>query len=151
MVLKWHQEFCLFLAEHFNVLKLGIWWDLFVKSRKCMSLKLTEEFSVMSKKNDAKFLKGFDLSFPNWHDKFEEFWRLHSKVSKICILTGSFWRKYIMLELKRYRGVIFHDTEEWWKIWRKTDLRFGKWHQEFANFLHSTRKFQNWDFGGIPL
>ena len=29
---------------------------------------------------------------------------------------------------------IFHDNEEWCKIWRKTDLRFGKWHEEYAKF-----------------
>ena len=25
---------------------------------------------------------------------------------------------------KKYREVIFHDTREWCKIWRKTNLRF---------------------------
>ena len=35
---------------------------------------------------------------------------------------------------KKYRGVIFHDTEEWCKIWRKTDLLLGKWHEEFGKF-----------------
>ena len=34
---------------------------------------------------------------------------------------------------KMYSGVIFHYTEEWCKIWRKTDLWFGKW-QEFGKF-----------------
>ena len=47
---------------------------------------------------------------------------------------GCFWPKYMMFELKKYRGVIFHDTAEWCKIWRKTDLRFGKWHEEFGRF-----------------
>ena len=47
---------------------------------------------------------------------------------------GSLWPKYIMFELKQYRGVIFHDTEESCKIWRKTDLWFGKWHEEFGKF-----------------
>ena len=28
--------------------------------------------------------------------------------------------------------VIFHDTEKWCKIWRKTDLWFGKWHEEYG-------------------
>ena len=42
-------------------------------------------------------------------------------------LMGCFWPKYIMLELKNYRRVIFDDTEEWCKIWRKTDLCFLKW------------------------
>ena len=32
----------------------------------------------------------------------------------------------VMFDLKKYRGVIFHDTREWCKIWRKTDLWFGK-------------------------
>ena len=35
---------------------------------------------------------------------------------------------------KKYRGVIFHDTEGWCKIWRKTDLWFGKWHEEYGKF-----------------
>ena len=40
----------------------------------------------------------------------------------------------ILYELKKYRGVIFHDTEEWCKIWGKMDLWFGKWHEEFGKF-----------------
>ena len=48
----------------------------------------------------------------------------------------SFSTKYITLTLKKYRGVMFHDTEEWWcKIWRKTDLWFGKWHEKFGKML----------------
>ena len=39
----------------------------------------------------------------------------------------NFWRK-------KYRGVIFHYTEEWCKIWRKTDLFFWKWQEEFGKF-----------------
>ena len=34
--------------------------------------------------------------------------------------------KYIMFELKKYRGAMFNGTEDWCKIWRKTDLRFLK-------------------------
>ena len=59
-------------------------------------------------------------------------WPEHSKVQRNCVLMGSSWPKYIMFELKQYRGVIFHDTEEWRKIWRKTDLCFEKWHEEFG-------------------
>ena len=81
-----------------------------------------------------KIWRGIDLSFQNWHKEFDEFWLEHLKVSKIYTLMGCFWPKYIMFELKKYRGVIFHDTEEWCKIWRKTDLWFGKWHEEFGKF-----------------
>ena len=45
-----------------------------------------------------------------------------------------FWTKY-MFELKKYTGVIFYDTEGWCKIWRKIDLWFGKWPEQFGKFL----------------
>ena len=41
----------------------------------------------------------------------------------------------VMFELKKYRGVMFDGTEDWCKIWRKTDLCFLKWHEEFDRFL----------------
>ena len=34
--------------------KLGLCWDTFVQSKKCMSLRLTEELRVMTMKNDTK-------------------------------------------------------------------------------------------------
>ena len=30
--------------------------------------------------------------------------------------------------------MIFHDTKEWSKIWRKIDLQFGKWQDKFGKF-----------------
>ena len=47
---------------------------------------------------------------------------------------GSFWAKFISFELKKYRGVIFHETEEGYKIWRGIDLSFQNWHKEFDKF-----------------
>ena len=49
------EKFGKFLPEHLKVSKLELWWDLFVQSRKGMTLKLTEEFCVMTMKNNAKF------------------------------------------------------------------------------------------------
>ena len=45
-----------------------------------------------------------------------------------------FWPKYMMFELKNYRGIMFDGTEDWCQIWRKTDLCFQKWHIEFGKF-----------------
>ena len=42
--------------------------------------------------------------------------------------------KVYMFELKRCREVIFHEIGEWYKIWRKTELPFGKWHKELDKF-----------------
>ena len=48
---KW---FCKFSQEHSKVSKLKLWWDPFALSRKCMTLKFTEELCVMTMKNDTK-------------------------------------------------------------------------------------------------
>ena len=49
-------------------------------------------------------------------------------------LLDSFRAKYILFELKKYRGVIFHQTEEGYKIWRGIGLSFQNWHKEFDKF-----------------
>ena len=82
----------------------------------------------------CKIWRVIDLLFQNWHEDFDKFLPEHSKISKIYTLTGSFWSKYMMVDQKKYRGVIFHVTEEWCKIWRKTDLWFGNWHEKFGKF-----------------
>ena len=75
-----------------------------------------------------------DLSFQNWLNDFDEFWPEHSEVSKNFTLIVSFWAKYILFELKKFRGVIFHETEEGCKIWRGIDLLFQNWLKEFDKF-----------------
>ena len=61
------------------------------------------------------------------------------KSQEICTLMGSFWPKCIMFELKNYRRVKFDSTEDWYKIWRKTDLNFQKWHEEFGKFSQAEK------------
>ena len=73
----------------------------------------------MTMKNDAKFEKELTCPFKTPHE-FDKFWREYSRVSNIYSLN--FWPKYTMFELKKYWGVMFHDTEEWCKIGRKIDL-----------------------------
>ena len=43
--------------------------------------------------------------------KFEEKLK-HSKVSTICTMIGSYCAKYLIFDVKKCRGVVFHDTEE---------------------------------------
>ena len=53
---------------------------------------------------------------------------------------------------KKYRGVMFDGTEYWCNIWRKTDLCFQRWHEEFRKFSSEhVWKSKNWDFDGILL
>ena len=76
---KWHEEFGKFSQEHWKVSKLGLWWDPFVQSRKCMSLKFT---GVICHDNEEwrKIWRGIDLSFQNWHEEFDKFWPKQLKI-----------------------------------------------------------------------
>ena len=131
---KWHEEFGNFSPE---LPKLGLWWDPLIQSRKCMSLTFTGELCV--NEEWCQIWRGIDLSVQNWHEEFDEFWPEHSKISKICILMGYFWAKYIMFELKEYRGVNFDRIKDWCKIWRKIDLYFQRWHKKFGKFLQAEK------------
>ena len=100
----------------------------------------------------CKICEGIELPVQNWHEEFNKFLPEHSKISKICTLMGCFWPKYIMLELRKYRGFMFDGTEYWCKIWRKTDLHFQKWYEQFSKFSpNHVQKCKNWDFYGILL
>ena len=59
-----------------KISKLGLWLDTFIQSR-------------------------IDLSFQNWHEKFDEFWLKHSIASKVCTLMSFFWTKHLICELKK--------------------------------------------------
>ena len=50
---------------------------------------------------------------------------------------------YILFELQKYRGVIFYDTEEICKFWRKTDLWFEKRLEKFGKFSPPIRQEEN--------
>ena len=89
----------------------------------------------------CKVWKGIDLSFQNWHEEFDELWPEHLKVSQIFISMCSLWAKYMLFELKKYRGVVSHETEEGYKIWREINLSFQHWHKEFDKFCPEHSKF----------
>ena len=72
---KWHEKFGKLSPEPTKVSILRIWWDPFIQSRKCISLKFTEELCAMIMKNYVKFLRGIDLSFRNWHEESPSSWK----------------------------------------------------------------------------
>ena len=62
---KWHEKYGTFSPEHLKNLKTWTLMGSFIRSRKCMSLKFTEELCVMTMKNEAKFkeeLKNFQVN-----------------------------------------------------------------------------------------
>ena len=72
-----------------------------------------------------------NLWFQIWHEEFGEFSPNHSKVWK-CYSDGLFLSKVHEFWAKKYRGVIFHDTEQGCKIWKTLTLWFLKWHEELS-------------------
>ena len=102
----------------------GIWqiltWALkdfnfngLLMSKKCIFFVLRKYRGVIFHETEEgyKTWGGIDWSFQNWDKKFDNFWLEHLKVSKVSPLMGSFSAKYILLEVKNYGGVIFHETE----------------------------------------
>ena len=65
----------------------------------------------MELKRDTKFAEESTCCFKIGIRNLANF-NLNTQVSKIFTLTGSFRAKYVLLELKKCRGVIFHVIEE---------------------------------------
>ena len=71
--------------------------------------------------------------------QIDKFWPEHSNVSKICTLMGSFWPKYIMFELTKYRRVMFDGTENWSKFQEELTCAFKNDIRNLADF-HRLKK-----------
>ena len=69
----------------------------------------------MTPKSDVKFEEKSICCFKN-NKNFVNFDSSTQKSQKICTFSGPFCAKYITFDLKKYRGVIFHDTKESCKI-----------------------------------
>ena len=136
---KIDKEFDKFWPEHSKVSKnftlIGYFWA------KCILFELKKYRGVIFDETEEgyKTWRWINLSFQNWDKKFDKFLPEHTKVSKIFTLMRSFWVKHTLFELQIYRRVIFHDTEEICKFWRKTDCWFEKRLQKFGKFSRQVR------------
>ena len=110
--------------------------------------KGTEELCAMTMNSDAKFEEK-PICFKN--DKNLMHIDLSTQKSQKFALWLVLSCKLYNISPKKYRGVIFHDTDKSCKIWRKTDLCSGKRYEEFGNFHQNPWQYQNWDFGRIIL
>ena len=93
----------------------------------------------------CQFWRKTDLLFQKWQ-KFGEFWSEPSKLLKICTLIGPFCTKYIIFDPKKYRGVIYHDTQESSKFEEKLTCGFENDTKNSSNFHQHTWKCQNYYF-----
>ena len=79
----------------------------------------------MTLKSDGKFKEKLTYSFKYDMRNFVDFHPTTQK-SKNFTSMGSFCPKYMRFELKKYRVVVFHDTEQWCKILINPDLMISK-------------------------
>ena len=79
----------------------------------------------MTLKSDAKFKEKLTCGFKFDMRNLVNFHPI-TKKSKYFFLMCTFCPKYTRLEFQKYKGVIFHDTEHWCKVWINPDLVVSK-------------------------
>ena len=139
-----------FHQKRTKLLKLGLSLNLFMQNRKCITSKIAGQLCVMTMKNDANWI---DLPVQYWHEKFNNFnWNLRNLILTRALehlkklhLNGLLLTKVYKFRLKKYKRDLFDGIQDWYRIWKKTDLWFQKWHEEFS----PVRKSKNWDFDGV--
>ena len=72
-----------------------------------------------------------DLCFQKWHEEFSKFSPENVRKSENWNFDGILLSKVENVWAKIYREVLYHDNEEWCKIWREIDLSVQNWHEEF--------------------
>ena len=101
------------------------------------------------RKSDANFEEKLTCCF-----KMISIWWILTwaiEIPQSFTLICPFWTNYLKFDLRKYRGVIFYDNEQWCKIWRKTDLLFGKWHKKYGKFSPEHFKVSKLGFWRDPF
>ena len=130
-----------FSPEHLKISKLKLWWDSFVQSRKCMSLKFTGEFFAITRIKDAKLEEESTYHFKMDMRILMNFDPSTRKSKKFALLMGCLWPKSIMFELKKlqrgcawWNWILMLNWKENWVVVSK--MTWGIW-ETFTRVLES--------------
>ena len=136
---KWHEEFVNFNASsgksdnlHFDVLRLSKVYYVWAK-------KSTEELCVITLKNDAKFEEELTCALKKWREQFGAFWCSNQNFHINGLLLTKVYNAWAKTVQRIYVSLYWNQC----KFWRKSDLWFHKWHEEFGEFHQSTQRSQN--------
>ena len=145
---KWHEKFGKFSPEQTKFSKLGLSFNPFIQSRKCMSLKIRGDLCVMTMKNakfeiqltcyfkiDMRYLTNFD---PSNQKNLHCNGLILNKVYNVSANTVQ--SSYVWLHSR-----LIQTLKENWLELPKIDVR------NLANFHQSTWKSPDWDLDGILL
>ena len=123
-----------FHQSTFESLKIGTLMTSFCLNLKMYELKIYRGVLYHDDEEWCKIWRGIHFSAQTWHEEFDKFWPKALKNLKNLSFNGLFFTKvYNAWAKKKYREP-FVGTEDWCKIWMKTDLSFLKWHEEFGKF-----------------
>ena len=81
-----------------------------------MSLIFTKKLCAMTTKNDAKFEERFHCQFKLDMKNLANFYQALKSLKNLHFDWFLFFANHITFNLKKYRGVIFHDTAKSCKI-----------------------------------
>ena len=99
-------------------------------------------------KSDERFKEKLTCDFKYDMRNLVKF-HLTTQKSENFTSMGSFCPKYIRSELKKYGGVIFHDTEQWCKIWINPDLVVSKMAWGIGwTFIRALKSLKNYTLMG---
>ena len=121
-VQNWHEEFDKFWCKHFKIRKFCTLIKFFLTKYMFELKKKYREVLFDGTEYWCNIWPKTDLCFQKWHGEFSKFSPGHVQKSKNWDFNGIHLSKVEMYELKIYKGVLCHDNEEWWKIWRGIDL-----------------------------
>ena len=130
--------------------KLGLWWDSSLQSRKCMSLKFTEELCFLTMNNDTKIEERMTCRFKIHMRNLTNFDSSTWKSKKLCF-HGLLVTKIYNVWAKNVEELSFMTLKSDAKFEEKLTCGLKNDMRNLANFHQSTWKCQNWDFDGILL
>ena len=122
---NWHEEFGKFSPEHLKVSKLELWWDSFIQSRKCFSLKFTGELCVMTMNNDAKFEEELTCQFKILTQALNSLKKLHFDA---LLLTKVYdiWAKKVQRSYIWWHWILMQNLNKNWRVLSKMTWRIWK-------------------------
>ena len=122
------------LTRALESVKMGLWWDPFVQSRKCMSLKFTEDLCFMTIKNDTKIEEEMTCCFKIYEEFHQILTRTFESLKNLrfngLLLTKVYnawatktvqrshllWHWRVMQNLNKNWLVVWKMTWEIWQI-----------------------------------
>ena len=145
MTLGFKNDVRSFSCEQWQIWKISLWcatFNEYVWSKKVQISYVSWDWRMMQ--NVGR----------NWLILWKmiwEIWQILTQLSKVWIFSLS-WAPFDQsTQWLNCRKVMCNNTEEWYKVWRGTNLSFGKCHEEFCEFLPNIRKSQNLHFNGLHL